>query len=75
MPIIHECSECRVCFNCGLPNCTNYLPPNKMKETLEDGWHVKRCYNCNDVIEKFKSLQLLEEECVSSSDVYKNLIK
>ena len=61
MSIAHKCFDCRTCTKCFSPNCSTYLPPNEIKESIENGWHVRRCYNCGHILEKYESLELLRK--------------
>ena len=60
MTLFHKCKDCMHCFKCGNDNCSTSTKPYKQK--LEEGWIVKRCAYCNEIIEKYETLALLKKQ-------------
>lgn len=50
MTLFHECNECRTCYKCMQNSCFGQLNP----PVEENGYVVKRCQHCNEIIEKYQ---------------------
>lgn len=65
MTFYHNCNKCKYCFNCGVTSCETSLNP--IKSIIENGWNVKRCPNCNNILEKYDISNLLNK--VNEKDI------
>ena len=58
MTLYHKCGECRICPECFHKSCRTSFPP--IKDVVEDGYLVRRCPDCGNIIEKFPTLETIK---------------
>jgi len=60
--LVHNCNKCQMCFKCQKSWCDDYRNFINTKETVEDGWIIKRCPYCGYILSKFETLELLNKK-------------